>query len=101
MSQDREDEQSKKDQEISSLRRNIEKLSRERDDITLRFQEEKQKSMMLGKVFLAETKIKLFIRQDCLVIKIISSYPFEILEIFYTQKFWCVCTCLYCHVNLR
>ena len=50
MSQDREDEQSKKDLEIANLKRSIEKLTRDRDDLTLRFQEDKQKSMMLGKM---------------------------------------------------
>lgn len=41
----------KKDQELSSLKRFTEKLQRERDDAALRFEEEKHRSMMLGKLY--------------------------------------------------
>lgn len=49
MKMEREELELKKDQEISSLKRFTEKLQRDKDDSTLRFEEEKHRSMMLGK----------------------------------------------------
>ena len=46
--QDIEDLELKKDQELASLKRVIEKLQREKDDCALRFEEEKHKSLRMG-----------------------------------------------------
>ncbi|XP_066951894.1 rootletin-like isoform X2 [Macrobrachium rosenbergii] len=48
MKMERDELELKKDQEISALKRYSEKLQRERDDSTLRFEEEKHRSMMLA-----------------------------------------------------
>ena len=48
MKMERDELELKKDQELSALKRYSEKLQRERDDSTLRFEEEKHRSMMLG-----------------------------------------------------
>lgn len=48
MKMERDELELKKDQEISNLKRFTEKLQRERDDSTLRFEEEKHRSMMIG-----------------------------------------------------
>lgn len=48
MKLERDEIELKKDQEISSLKRFTEKLQRDKDDSTLRFEEEKHRSMMLG-----------------------------------------------------
>lgn len=44
-----DDLETKKDQELASLRRTIDKLHRDKEDSSLRFEEEKHKSLMLGK----------------------------------------------------
>lgn len=48
MKQDREESETKREQELAALRRLTDKLQREKDDSTLRFEEEKHRSMMLG-----------------------------------------------------
>lgn len=50
MKMERDELELKKDQEISSLKRFTEKLQRDKDDSTLRFEEEKHRSMMLGEI---------------------------------------------------
>ena len=49
MKMERDELELKKDQELSSLKRLTEKLQRDKDDSTLRFEEEKHRTMMLGK----------------------------------------------------
>ncbi|KAL7640451.1 UNVERIFIED_CONTAM: hypothetical protein RMT77_008726 [Armadillidium vulgare] len=48
MRQEMDELETKKDQELSSLKRTIEKLQRERDDASLRYEEEKHKSLAMA-----------------------------------------------------
>lgn len=52
MRQEMDELETRKDQELSASRRTIEKLQRERDDASLRYEEEKHKSLMMGKFLL-------------------------------------------------
>ncbi|XP_063597935.1 rootletin-like [Penaeus indicus] len=63
MKMERDELELKKDQEISNLKRFTEKLQRERDDSTLRFEEEKHRSMMIAKQEISSLEEKVAVLQ--------------------------------------